>query len=107
MPDSGVVALGIFAIAGMSDSVIISAISAVSGIMIAFITVRYKNQTTRPEGKYRVDTAVSIYEGIIQRKDKTIREQEGTIAEQAQIIVEQAVKIKQLEEKVKVLEERK
>ena len=63
----------------MADSVLISIISAVSGIVVTFITVRYKNQTAKPKAKNRIDTAYDMLEGIIknlnaeiERKDKII-----------------------------------
>lgn len=63
----------------MSDSVLISGISAVSAITVAFITVKYKSQTTKPKAKNRVDEALDTYERLIKglndeiiRKDKEI-----------------------------------
>lgn len=48
-----------------SDAVIISIITTVGGLILAYITKRFKN--SRPKKKERVDEVLDIYEATIKR----------------------------------------
>lgn len=69
---------------------LISCISAVSGIIVTFITVRYKKQAIKP--KDRVDTAFDMYEALI-------RQLNGEIERKDAIITKQAIEISKLSNK--------
>ncbi len=56
----------------MSDSVLISIVSAASGIVVTYITVKAKNQGTKPKAKNRIDNAFDEYERIIKRLNEEI-----------------------------------
>lgn len=66
----------------MSDSVLISAISGVSGVIIAYITYRYRNQSTKPKSKDRIDTAFDMYEGLLRQLNADIKRKDAIIADQ-------------------------
>lgn len=64
----------------MSDSVWISLISAASAIVVAFITVKYKNQTPKQKSRNRVDMAFDMYEGLIKQLNSEIARKDEQIA---------------------------
>jgi len=56
----------------VSDNVLISFISAASGVVVTYITVRYRNQTLKPKAKDRIDTAFDYYERVIKSQEREI-----------------------------------
>lgn len=54
------------------DNVLISLISALSGIVVTYITVHYRNQSIRPKAKNRIDVALDAYERIIKQQQQEI-----------------------------------
>lgn len=63
----------------MSDSVLISLISATTGVVIAYITKKVRTQFTPPKAKDRIDTAFDMYDGVIKRQDTEIQRQHEII----------------------------
>lgn len=51
----------------INENVIVSIISALSGILVAYITVRYKRSTEKPKAQDRIDIAFNAYERIIKQ----------------------------------------
>lgn len=64
----------------MTDSVLISIISALSGIVMTFITMRYRNQPTNRKARDRIDTAFDMYEGMIKNLKEEIKRKDAVIA---------------------------
>ena len=78
----------------MSDGVLISAISGLCGIVVAYITVRYKSQRSKPQAKDRIDTAFDMYEGLIKKLNDEIQRKD-------ELITELTLEVKRLEKEIK------
>lgn len=63
----------------MTDSVLISIISGLTGVLVAYITTRYKRQKARPEAKDRIDTAFEWYERLIKQQQAELDRKEDAI----------------------------
>lgn len=63
----------------MSDNVLISLITGVCGVVMAFITVSYKRQRAKPKAKDRIDLAFDMYEATIKRQDAEIERKDEQI----------------------------
>lgn len=80
----------------ISDNVVVSVVSAFSGIMVAYITVRYKAHNERPKAKDRIDTAFDAFERIIKQQQQDIDDLREDIKERDILIDKLRAKVNTL-----------